>query len=154
MKVRLLLSVPIFRTLTAVALVLAATIALSLTTASTPAHAANLGNHLVQGQTMHTGDFIRRASGSASGYVRLIMQNDGNLVLYWDSGSGGHYACWATGTRATGVRAVYQRDGNFVVYSNSGRALWASGKTSGTTVDINWQGVLYVGTASVTGPCP
>jgi hypothetical protein len=53
----------------------------------------------------------------------LVMQNDGNLVLYpigssdavWYSGTHGHQVDWA----------VLQEDGNFVIYGE-GRALWHS----------------------------
>jgi hypothetical protein len=57
----------------------------------------------------------------------LVMQSDGNLVLYsrrfnpiralWSSGTAGHQ----------GAYAVMQSDGNFVVYSSTGTALWNSG---------------------------
>ena len=52
----------------------------------------------------------------------LVMQEDGNLVLYpigsnavWASGTNGHKVDWA----------VLQEDGNFVIYGE-GRALWNS----------------------------
>jgi hypothetical protein len=53
----------------------------------------------------------------------LIMQGDGNLVVYdadgrplWDSVTEGH----------PGAFAVMQGDGNFVVYDSAGHALWDS----------------------------
>jgi hypothetical protein len=53
----------------------------------------------------------------------VIMQTDGNLVLY----SGGE-AVWSSGTSGNpGAQAVLQNDGNFVIYSASGRALWNTG---------------------------
>ncbi len=58
---------------------------------------------------------------------RLVMQPDGNLVLY----SIGHDVLWSSGTRGnSGAFATMQADGNFVVRSDTGRVLWESG-TSG-----------------------
>jgi hypothetical protein len=61
------------------------------------------------------------------GEFALIMQNDGNLVLYQGAGP----AVWSTGTYGqncgTGqCLAVFQGDGNFVVY-NGTTPLWNSG---------------------------
>jgi hypothetical protein len=112
-----------------------------------PASAGNLGVALTRGETLNRGDWIERYT--ASGVVQLIMQNDGNLVLYLV----GVKPCWATNT-STGTHAIYQRDGNFVLYGPGG-ALWASNTVgrSGQTVDMNSQGVLYVGNTPKTGPC-
>jgi hypothetical protein len=58
-----------------------------------------------------------------SGTYRLVMQDDGNLVLYgaagprWWSGTAGH----------PGAKFVSQTDGNHVVYAPSGQAIWQSG---------------------------
>ena len=79
----------------------------------------------------------------------LLMQGDGNLVLYspagalWDSGTEGNPGAWA----------VLQSDGNLVVYSASDVALWDT--TTNSPGDLAWvQGdgnfVLYTaGDASV-----
>lgn len=57
----------------------------------------------------------------------LVMQGDGNLVLYRTGGR----ALWASNTSGNpGALCVMQKDGNLVVYSTSVRALWAS-NTSG-----------------------
>ena len=51
----------------------------------------------------------------------LVMQGDGNLVLY---APGGH-PIWASGTdRHQGAFLAIQDDGNTVVYTSQGRALW------------------------------
>ncbi len=64
---------------------------------------------------------------SPNGYCELVMQRDGNLVLY----SAARQPLWASGTRgAPGAGAVMQSDGNFVIYSKTGRAVWASGTAS------------------------
>lgn len=63
---------------------------------------------------------------SCDGRFALVMQGDGNLVLY-QSGR----VLWHTATNGRGGQtAVMQPDGNFVVYSGGGVALWSSG-TSG-----------------------
>ncbi|MFG2475709.1 protein kinase [Streptomyces fagopyri] len=53
---------------------------------------------------------------------QLIMQTDGNLVLYDESGK----ARWASRTQGPGNTAVFQGDGNLVVYSAQAKPLWAS----------------------------
>ncbi len=56
----------------------------------------------------------------------LVLQSDGNLVLYANYGSGSSQrALWATGYR--GARAVMQADANFVLYTASGSPAWDSG---------------------------
>ncbi|MFI5529364.1 hypothetical protein ACIA8O_12575 [Kitasatospora sp. NPDC051853] len=92
-----------------------------------------------------------------SAKVWLVLQRDGNLVMYrkrddapiWQSGTygkpawrftvqndgnlvildgSGYRAVWAAGTWANpGAHAVLQDDGNLVVYRRDGAALWASG---------------------------
>lgn len=53
--------------------------------------------------------------------VRLVFQQDGNLVAYQHN-----KPLWATGTDNTGAnRLKAQRDGNFVLYDDN-RPLWAS----------------------------
>ncbi|MFG2379084.1 protein kinase [Streptomyces sp. NPDC048504] len=59
---------------------------------------------------------------------KLIMQTDGNLVLYDAAGT----AHWASQTQGTGNTAVFQADGNLVVYDAQHQALWSSG-TQGAT---------------------
>jgi len=60
---------------------------------------------------------------SPSGEYYLIMQGDGNLVVYKP---GGH-PIWATHTNGKGgVKAMMQGDGNFVIYTANGSPVWAS----------------------------
>jgi hypothetical protein len=76
--------------------------------------------------TLHQGDSIY----SEGGEYRLVMQDDGNLVLY-AQGPVVQRALWNSQTAGNpGAYAVMQADGNFVVFSSSGSALWSSG-TSG-----------------------
>ncbi|SOD70392.1 D-mannose binding lectin [Jatrophihabitans sp. GAS493] len=53
----------------------------------------------------------------------LVMQRDGNLVMY----NGAGRASWSTRTSGSGNHATLQDDGNLVIYSAAGHALWASG---------------------------
>ncbi len=119
-----------------------------------PANAARVGSSLSKGSYLHAGNWIDRTA--YAGPVRLIMQRDGNLVLAF--GVNGEKPCWSTGTAGRGgVQAVYQRDGNFVVVTSSGAVVWASNTAggSGSTVDIDKLGNLWVGNKQITfGRCP
>jgi hypothetical protein len=78
----------------------------------------NPNDRLLQGQ------FIT----SADGRFTLILQGDGNLVLYKPGGR----PIWATGTSGPVTEAVMQQDGNFVLYTPQG-PIWAS-NTQGNNV--------------------
>jgi hypothetical protein len=74
---------------------------------------------LSPGQTLGRNQSVR----SCDGRYALVMQADGNLVLY-RSGR----ALWSTSTHGRGGSvATLQRDGNFVVYTPGGTPLWNSG---------------------------
>lgn len=63
---------------------------------------------------------------SCDGRSNLVLQHDGNLVLYHAG-----RPLWSTRTdRKGGTALVMQGDGNLVLYNASGRPLWSS-KTSG-----------------------
>jgi hypothetical protein len=58
---------------------------------------------------------------SQDGGSTLVMQGDGNLVLYRSGGK----ARWATGTDGQTVsQAIMQGDGNFVMYGPGGAYIW------------------------------
>jgi len=58
-----------------------------------------------------------------TGVDRLVMQADGNLVLY----NTANQALWSSNTQGNpGARLALQTDGNVVVYSTSNAALWAT----------------------------
>lgn len=79
---------------------------------------STVGDRLEEGQKLGVGDSLT----SKNGAYRLVLQEDGNLVLY----AGGD-AVWATGTNGrNAVRAEVQDDGNFVLYTDGGEAVWAS----------------------------
>ena len=74
---------------------------------------------LVPGRTLGVGDSV----DSCDGRFQLVMQGDGNLVLYQRRVG----ALWSSGTHGTGAdRATMQEDGNLVVYAG-GTARWSSG---------------------------
>ncbi|MFK8908317.1 trypsin-like serine protease [Streptomyces sp. YS-3] len=83
---------------------------------------------LKAGMTLHTGETL------TSEYGKLVMQADGNLVIYHSTGGEGKGgALWASGTGGNpGAFARMQADGNFVVYkkdggdSVAGSALWST----------------------------
>lgn len=79
---------------------------------------------------------------SCDGRFELIMQNDGNLVLYMEG-----KALWATGTNGhDGYAMVMQSDGNFVLYNPYEKALFATGTNghSGSTLHVQNDGNLVV----------
>ncbi|MCA2603281.1 MAG: FG-GAP repeat protein, partial [Microcystis sp. M29BS1] len=104
-------------------------------TSSQRTFALNLGDNLVATssvQLLAAGDF--NADGYAdfaqgnstynivAGNYELIMQADGNLVLYDGAG-----AVWASNTNGQGGQyVIMQGDGNLVIYNAGGIAVWAS----------------------------
>jgi cytochrome c peroxidase len=84
----------------------------------------------VNNDTLQTDQELRAGERltSADGSHYLVMQGDGNLVLYSASGR----ALWATGTNGSGaIRARFQGDGNLVLRNSSGSSVWSS-RTNGS----------------------
>jgi hypothetical protein len=80
---------------------------------------------------------------SCDGRFQLIMQGDGNLVLY----KGGVTPLWHTVTGGSaGRKAVVQADGNFVLYTDANVPLWNSQSTkhAGSFVIVQDDGNLVV----------
>ena len=76
---------------------------------------------LTRGESLAPGQFVT----SCDGRFRLIMQTDGNLVLYRMVSGQQSTALWYTSTHGTGAqKAIMQTDGNFVVYDASNTARW------------------------------
>jgi hypothetical protein len=90
---------------------------------------------LYPGQTLQT----------ANRMYRLVLQSDGNLVLYSDK-----RALWASQTVGSGAAFLsMQGDGNLVLYDNQNRAVWHSRTPGQTNVRLAVQPdgnlVLYEG---------
>lgn len=86
---------------------------------------------------------------SCDGRFYLLLQTDGNLVLYLHT-----TPLWATNTQGTSPgEAIMQTDGNFVLYDSAGVALWNSGTqgNSGASLAIQDDGnmVIYVKTGAI-----
>ncbi|GLS17681.1 hypothetical protein GCM10007874_06960 [Labrys miyagiensis] len=80
-----------------------------------------MSNMLNPGQSL----FTNQSLNSNDGRFTLILQTDGNLVLYRTQD---HRALWATGTNGQDTHhAIMQGDGNFVLYHENNTAAWASG---------------------------
>lgn len=77
-----------------------------------------MADRLLPGQRLNKGESLI----SSNGQYTLILQYDGNLVLY-----GRGRALWASNTNGRAVDyAIMQSDGNFVIYGYPA-AVWASG---------------------------
>ncbi|WP_433220964.1 NlpC/P60 family protein [Dactylosporangium sp. CS-047395] len=105
----------------AVGTMLAATLFL-VAPAAAPASAAAGTDRLTAGESLGPDQYIV----STNGAYRLVMQGDGNLVLYGPAGP-----VWATYTSAGASVLANQTDGNLVVYPNAGGVSWASGSGGG-----------------------
>jgi surface antigen len=103
----------------AASLLLGALIGLGLPGIADATTSPNLGQCIDAGQYIRSGQYLTVFPN----WYRLIMQSDGNLVLYtssgqtlWDSQTNGHL----------GAYAVLQGDGNLVVHSATGSVLWSA----------------------------
>jgi hypothetical protein len=67
---------------------------------------------------LNAGEFLQTVR------TKLIMQQDGNLVVYDENGT----ARWASGTFGTGLWAVFQETGNIVIYDRESKPVWTSGE--------------------------
>ncbi len=90
----------------------------TLTTALAPSSwAAAGGSSLQPGQTLYNGQSL------VNGGLGMVMQSDGNFVLYF-----GSQALWQSGTSGRGgTRVSMQGDGNLVIYNSANQWLWQSG---------------------------
>ncbi len=82
--------------------------------------AAPTGGVLTSGQQVATNEQLR----SRHGRYYLIVQGDGNVVLY----TAARRAVWSSATNGKGgVRLIQQSDGNLVLYAAGNRGVWATG---------------------------
>jgi lambda family phage minor tail protein L len=78
---------------------------------------------------------------ASNGWYRLIMQYDGNLVVYSKTGA----VIWATNVLGSGHRLNMQTDGNLVVYNSANAAVWATNILgSGHRLNMQTDGNLVV----------
>ncbi|MEW1718256.1 protein kinase [Streptomyces sp. NPDC093109] len=68
------------------------------------------------GLTLKVGEFIEAAR------AKLVMQADGNLVLFDENGE----ARWSNQMAGSDYNTVFQTDGNLVTYDAAHQAMWAS----------------------------
>jgi hypothetical protein len=85
------------------------------------AHGKSTSDRLMPGQQLNVGQSII----SKDGKFELVLQTDGNLVLYNRDSAARDKDLWNT-RKFGGKKAVMQKDGNFVVYDGSNRAIWSS----------------------------
>ena len=77
-----------------------------------------------------------------NGCQYLVLQPDGNLVMYWNG-----VARWATGTENIGVTVAKMKpDGNFVLFNAQNQTKWATGTNgnSGAYLILQDDGNLVV----------
>lgn len=78
-----------------------------------------VGSQIVSETTLNPGDYLKSPDGRYS----LVMQGDGNLVLYTADAT----QIWNSGTASQpGSHAIMQNDGNLVVYNSNNKPLWWS----------------------------
>ncbi|MCC3766553.1 hypothetical protein [Streptomyces sp. UNOC14_S4] len=91
--------------------------------AVTPHHSpASQQSATIQAETRYAPFTLNPNESVSSGTATLVMQGDGNLVVYDEFGR----ARWASNTVGQGWTASFQGDGNFVVYTRTGHAVWNS----------------------------
>lgn len=98
-----------------------------------------MNDRLLPDQQLRAGQEL----GSPGGLYRLVLQADGNLVLY----AAARVVLWASGTAGQPVqRVVLQQDGNLVCYRRDGSAAWASATEGrpGSTLVLQDDGNLVV----------
>jgi len=79
-------------------------------------------DNLMQNDSLSNNHFIE----SESGQFRLVMQVDGNLVLYEQQFSGKPTQIWASNTQGEDCKLIMKDDGNLVIYDSTGTATWSS----------------------------
>ena len=98
---------------------------------------------LNSGEELLVGDKLT----SPNGKVQLLMQADGNLVLYYTDTDDSADALWATGTAGkSSQKVIMQADGNLVVYDSAGTYFWSSdtvGK-NGAKLFCQDDGILFI----------
>jgi hypothetical protein len=105
------------------ALLLGSLPAVAVEAASSASVVASAGGVLAPGEQLGRGERLVSPDGASS----LVMQTDGNAVVYAADGR----PTWASGTQERGATLRMQADGNLVVSTTEGSPVWAS-DTAGT----------------------
>jgi hypothetical protein len=109
----------------------------TFSTVPTPVTTLPTGSYLDPGQYLSSADLRHQ----------LVLQGDGNLVLY-TSGR----PVWSTSTMGTpNPRLVMQGDGNLVLYAQGGRPVWATMRTSSGASTLVLQDDRNLVTYSLSG---
>lgn len=117
---------------------------------TTPVHGTPTeSNVLGAGQKLLAGQSLAAPNGT----YYLLMQGDGNLVVYGPAG-----ALWSSQTQGSGAYAIMQSDGNLVVYRGSTPLWWSQTSGSGARAVMQDDGnfVIYQGSVPLwyTGGAP
>ena len=99
------------------------------------------GDRLLSDQVLEPSEALESPNRRAL----LVMQRDGNLVLYQVDGES-RAALWATGTDVPGARVAMQADGNLALYEPAGSCRWATGTegSSGAWLALQDDGNLVI----------
>lgn len=82
-------------------------------------------DELLPGQVLLAGDRVEMTSRSG-GTTELVMQPDGNLVVFYRDSGTSRALRWNSGVTAEFARAMMQADGNLVLYrAGTDEALWS-----------------------------
>ncbi|MET7441862.1 mannose-binding protein, partial [Streptomyces sp. NPDC005568] len=73
-------------------------------------------------KTVYATSVLRVGQSWSTNRIRMIMQTDGNLVVYNEHDK----AIWASMTFGPDHRAIFQQDGNLVIHNADDRPIWAS----------------------------
>jgi hypothetical protein len=80
---------------------------------------AYAGDRLNPGETLRRREYLT----SANGRYKLVLQSDGNLVLYGPR----NRPLWSSNTQGKAIeKCIMQRDGNLVLYLYNGQPVWTS----------------------------
>ncbi|WP_435271365.1 hypothetical protein [Streptomyces sp. 1222.5] len=98
-----------------------------------------------------SGTTLRSGWSAQAKLTRLVMQSDGNLVMYRNRDGA---AIWSTHTSGhSGAYAVMQTDGNFVVYDAGSQPLWSTHTAGNSGAWANMQDdgnfVIYKGSTAL-----
>ncbi|AVZ77850.1 hypothetical protein SLUN_36105 [Streptomyces lunaelactis] len=73
-------------------------------------------------KTVYTTSVLQVGNTWSTNRIRMVMQSDGNLVVYNEKGK----PIWAAMTFGANHRAIFQQDGNLVIHNADDRPIWAS----------------------------